>query len=123
MIYRSKIDGTYAVYDWKRAKEIKFENSFQSGYGPVSHFPDSNYWHYTLQLNLYRWLLEKHYGIVVSEMALVIMHPNNANYKRYKLNRLDDEIEGVIEARRHALLQGKGEVAVFDISNVTQSDS
>jgi len=79
----------------------------------VAHFPDSNYWHYTLQLNLYRWLLEKHYGIVVSEMALVIMHPNNANYKRYKLNRLDDEIEAVIEARRAAVARGKGEIAYF----------
>jgi hypothetical protein len=46
-------------------------------------------------------------------MALVIMHPNNANYKRYKLNRLDDEIEGVIEARRAAVARGKGEVAYF----------
>ena len=114
MIYRNRKDGTFAVYDWKRAKEIKTENTFQSGYGPVSHFPDCNYWHYTLQLNLYRWLLEKHYGIVVSEMALVIMHPNNKNYKRYKLNRLDDEIEGVIECRRRAVAEGKGRVAVFD---------
>lgn len=116
MIYRNKHDGTFAVYDWKRSKEIKMENSFQTGFGPVAHFPDCNYWHYTLQLNLYRWLLEKHYGIVVSEMALVIMHPNNKNYKRYKLNRLDDEIEGVIEARRRAVAEGKGRVAVFDLS-------
>ena len=98
------------------------ENTFQSGFGPVSHFPDSNYWHYTLQLNLYRWLLEKHYGIVVSEMALVIMHPNNANYKRYKLNRLDEEIEGVIEARRAAVARGKGEVAYFSVSDMADED-
>jgi hypothetical protein len=113
MIYRNRKDGTFAVYDWKRSKEIKMENNFQSGFGPVSHFPDCNYWHYTLQLNLYRWLLEKHYGIVVSEMALVIMHPNNSNYKRYKLNRLDEEIEGVIEARRKAVAEGFGRVAKF----------
>jgi hypothetical protein len=46
-------------------------------------------------------------------MALVIMHPNNSNYKRYKLNRLDEEIEGVIEARRRAVAEGEGRVAVF----------
>jgi hypothetical protein len=115
MIYRNRRDGTYAVYDWKRSKEIKMENTFQSGFGPVSHLPDCNYWHYTLQLNLYRWLLEKHYGIVVSEMALVIMHPNNNNYRRYKLNRLEEEIEGVIEARRKAVAEGKGRVAVMDL--------
>ena len=113
MIYRHRTNGTFAVYDWKRSKEIKMENTFQSGYGPVSHFPDSNYWHYTLQLNLYRWILEKHYGIVISEMALVILHPNNKNYKRYILNRLDDEIEDIIETRRRAVAAGSG-VAIFD---------
>ena len=114
MIYRNKKDGTFAVYDWKRAKEIKMENTFEGGYGPVSHLPNCNYWHYTLQLNLYRWLLEKHYGVVVSEMALVVIHPNNKNFKRYKLNRLEDEIEGVIEARRLAVAEGKGRVAVLE---------
>ena len=113
MIYRNRIDGTFAVYDWKRSKEIKMENSFQSGYGPVSHFPDTNYWHYTLQLNLYRWLLEKHYGVVISEMALIVLHPDNGNYKRYKLNRLDDEIEEIIECRRRAVKEGFGKVVVF----------
>jgi len=113
MIYRNRNDGTFAVYDWKRSKEIKKENPFQSGYGPVSHFPDTNYWHYTLQLNLYRWLLEKHYGVVISEMALIVLHPNNKSYKRYKLNRLDDEIEEIIECRRRAVKEGFGKVVVF----------
>jgi hypothetical protein len=47
-------------------------------------------------------------------MALVIMHPNNKNFRRYKLNRLEDEIEGVIEARRLAVAEGKGRVAVLE---------
>ena len=89
------------------------ENSFQSGYGPVSHLPDTNYWHYTLQLNLYRWLLEKHYGVVISEMALIVLHPDNKTYKRYKLNRLDAEIEEIIECRRRAVKEGFGKVVVF----------
>jgi hypothetical protein len=114
MIYKHRTNGTYAIYDWKRSKKITMENTFQSGLGPVSHLPDTNYWHYTLQLNLYRWLLENNYGIVISEMALVIMHPNNKNYKRYILNRLDDEIEDIIETRRKAVAAGKGEIAVIE---------
>jgi PD-(D/E)XK nuclease superfamily len=114
MVYRKKSDGTYCVYDWKRAKEIKFENDFQSGYGPVKHLPDTNYWHYTLQLNMYRWLLERHYGIKISEMALIILHPNNKSYKRIVLNRLDEEIEGMVEARRRAIALGSKEPVVFE---------
>jgi len=103
MIYRNKKDGTFAVYDWKRAKEIKKENSFQSGLGPLSHIPDANYWHYSLQLNMYRWLLEKHYSIKVSEMALIVLHPNNKNYEKHVLPRLDEEIEEMIECRKRAV--------------------
>jgi hypothetical protein len=47
-------------------------------------------------------------------MALVVIHPINKNFRRYKLNRLEDEIEGVIEARRLAVAEGKGRVAVLE---------
>ena len=114
MVYRNKQDGTFAIYDWKRAKEMKMENPFSNGYGPAKDLPDCNYWHYTLQLNVYRWLLEKHYGLKISEMALVVLHPNNNNYKRFKLNRLEDEVEEMMECRRLAVLEGKGKVAVLD---------
>jgi hypothetical protein len=38
--------------------------------------PDCNGTTYSLQLNMYRHMLEKHYGMVVSEMKLVNMHPD-----------------------------------------------
>ena len=82
------------------------ENSFESGFGPVAHLPDSNYWHYTLQLNVYRWFLETHYGLRISDMYLVIMHPDNTNYKRFRLNRLEEEVEAMLECRLEAVRQG-----------------
>jgi hypothetical protein len=122
MVYRNKKDGTFAIYDWKRAKEMKMENSFQSGIGPAAALPDTNYWHYTIQLNLYRWLLEKHYGVKISEMALIVIHPINDNYKKYKLNRLDDEVEEIIEARRRAVKEGLGKVYVFSSGAAAEDD-
>ena len=113
MVYRNKLDGTFAIYDWKRAKKMEMENQYQSGLGPVKHLPDTNYWHYTLQLNLYRWLLEKHYGVKISEMALIVLHPNNNNYKLYRLNRLDDEVEDILAARLRAVKEGKGKIYIF----------
>ena len=98
MLYK-KPDGTLAIYDWKRAKEIKFENPYQNGLSPLDHLPDTNYWHYSLQLNIYRRILEELYGIVVSEMALVILHPNNSSYKVIMLNRMDDEVTAMFTQR------------------------
>jgi hypothetical protein len=94
MVY-AKPDGTYAIYDWKRSKEIKTENKYQKGLGPLCHLDDCNYWHYSLQLNNYRRLLEKFYGLVVNELALVILHPNNKSFKIVKLNLMDAEVEAM----------------------------
>jgi ATP-dependent exoDNAse (exonuclease V) beta subunit len=108
MIFYRKSDDSYVIYDWKRSKEIKTENSFgETGYGPLAHIPNLNYWAYTIQLNVYRWFLETYYGLRISDMYIVIFHPNNATYKRFRLNRLDDEIRGMLEARLRAVKAGK----------------
>jgi hypothetical protein len=102
MVYM-KPDGTLAIYDWKRIEELKTENRWQSGLGPVDHLPDTNYWHYSLQLNVYRYILQKHYGFIVSELALVVLHPENSSWKVAKLNFMDDEVAGMMAARAKAL--------------------
>lgn len=103
MIFYRKSDDSYVIYDWKRSKEIKKENPFETGYGPVAHLPNANYWHYTLQLNVYRWFLETYYGLKISDMYIVIFHPDNSKYKRFRLNRLDEEVQQMVKARREAV--------------------
>ena len=114
MIYRRKSDGAFVVYDWKRSKEIKMVNEWDNGLGPMSHLPDTNYWHYTLQLNVYRWFLQKHYGLKVVELCIIIMHPNNKNYQKFKLNILDDEIQDMLDARKRAVEAGSKEPVLFE---------
>jgi len=102
MVY-SKPDGTYAIYDWKRSKEIKLENKYQKGLGPLAHLDDCNYWHYSLQLNNYRTLLQKFYGLVVNELALVVLHPNKKSYQIVRLNLMDTEVDAMWNFRREQL--------------------
>jgi PD-(D/E)XK nuclease superfamily len=105
MVYK-KPDGTLAIYDWKRAKDIKFDNQYQKGLTPLEHLPDTNYWHYSLQLNIYRRILEELYDVKVSELALVVLHPNNPSYRVIKLNRMDDEVTAMFEDRARRLADG-----------------
>ena len=80
MIFKNK-DGSLRIYDWKRCKEIKKDNKWQSAKTScISHLPDTNFWHYALQLNTYKYLLEKNYGKKISEMCLVCMHPDNKKH-------------------------------------------
>jgi hypothetical protein len=105
MIYKKK-DGTYAVYDWKRSKEIKTSNDFENGYAPLDHLPNCNYWIYTLQLNVYKWFLETYYGLKITELCILIFHPDNKNYQRFRLNIMEAEVEDMLECRMRALETG-----------------
>ena len=102
----TKPDGTLAIYDWKRAKEIKYDNKYQTALQPIQHLPDTNYWHYSLQLNVYRRMLELFYDVKVSELALVILHPNNRSFKVIQLNLMDDEVEAMFRRRAEMLAAG-----------------
>lgn len=94
------------IYDWKRCKDItkisKY-NKWSTNY-LISHIPDSNYWHYAFQLNGYKWILEKNYNLLVRDLYLVWLHPDNSNYKLIKLPNLQNEIELLFEQRRINLI-------------------
>ena len=112
MVYRQP-NGELAIYDWKRTKEIKLRNDYDNMLGPCSHLPDVNYWHYTIQLNVYRRILQTCYGEKVTALALVVLHPNNPTYQVLKLPMLDDIIDEIFEARRAAIAQGDGSILLF----------
>lgn len=79
-------DGTLRIYDWKRCKEIENEGfgGKRSKTSCIRHLPDAKFWHYSLQLNTYKTILEKKYGKTITELCLVCLHPENA-YKTYDL--------------------------------------
>jgi len=115
MVYRRKSDGKFLIYDWKRSKEIKTENKFQTGLPPIQHLPDCNYWHYTLQLNVYRWFLENLYGLEIEDMYLLVLHPDNKNYKRVRLNRMDEEVDAMLNCRLRAVKEGLKQTVVLPL--------
>jgi len=115
MVFRRKSDGKFVIYDWKRSKEIKSENSYESGLAPLEHLPDTNYWHYTMQLNIYKWILEQYYGLEVADLYLVIIHPDQQSYRRMRLNIMTDEVEDMIECRRLAVDAGCKQSVILPI--------
>ena len=97
-------DGTLDIYDWKRCKEIKKYNNFDSATTVcIEHLPDTNFWHYSLQLNTYKALLEKNYDKRINKMYLVCLHPNKENFKRIPVPNLSSEIKDLFELRANML--------------------
>lgn len=88
-------DGSMNLYDWKRAKTIRRYNNFQySSLSGLEHVMDTNFNHYALQLNLYKFILEKKYNTRVRNMYIVCLHPENKNndYLMYTIPSMDKEI-------------------------------
>jgi ATP-dependent exoDNAse (exonuclease V) beta subunit len=101
MLYENP-DGSLTIYDWKRCKQIKKDNKWQSSTTPfLKHLPDTNFWHYSLQLNIYKFLLEKNYNRKVNGLFLVCMHPNNKNesYIRLEVPDLQKEVDNIMSLR------------------------
>jgi len=94
---------TYSIYDWKRCKEIvKTNRGGEYAKHPViEHFPDTNYWHYTLQLNIYKYILQEKYGKTITDLYLVVLHPDapNKSYQRIKLPDIQSEVSELFKDR------------------------
>lgn len=103
--------GTLSIYDWKRCRQIVKS----SAYGKfaitteIQHLPDTNYWHYCLQLNTYKYILECKYGKVVTDLYLVCLHPENANqsYIRIRVVDLQQEVADLVHSRISGLEQAE----------------
>ena len=121
-VFRRKSDGKYVIYDWKRSKDIKTDNKFENGYPPVDHLPNTNYWHYTLQLNTYRWFLETLYGLEIGDMYLIVLHPNNKNYRRIRLNRLEQEVFDMLECRKRAVVSKSSHPVIIPMPSCLMDD-
>lgn len=99
MVFKNK-DDKFEIFDWKRSKFIKKENKWDKSITKcISHIPDSNFWHYSLQLNIYKAILEKNYGIKIEKMTLLCLHPDNTNYLKYDVPNLNNEINDLFEQR------------------------
>jgi len=99
-------DGSIDIYDWKRSKEMKKTNTWESATTECINFiPNANFWHYSLQLNTYKAILEKNYDKKIRHMYLVRLHPNNPNqsYILYKVPNLCDSIKELFELRKKSL--------------------
>ena len=103
MIYENA-DGSLDIYDWKRCKEITRINNFNKFAVTrcISQFPDANFWHYSLQLNIYKAILEEKYDKKIRNLCLVKLHPENEdkNYEIIPLPNLTNEIKELFEELR-----------------------
>ena len=106
-ITRDPSDGRFEIFDWKRTDRIieggaavTVSRYGKSGLHPVAHVPDCTYMHYALQVSIYRYILERKYGINVVRGRLGIFHPSYSRPYIVDVPYLRSEAAAVISHRR-----------------------
>lgn len=89
--------GGYEIYDWKRVKEIKKTGFTPLKHSALCHLGDCNYWHYTIQLNLYKYILETKYDMKIYGMYLVEFYPGK-KLQRHECPSLEAELNELFDS-------------------------
>lgn len=105
MVFQDKYTKKFHVYDWKRVKTIEYDSSFgKFAITPcIKHIPDTNFWVYSLQLNVYKAILEEKYGMKIDDLYLIVCHPDNSNYEKIECFDLSKEVKDLFEYRKSTL--------------------
>lgn len=80
------------IVDWKTTRKL-YRTSSKMCKVPYDSMIDTNLTHYTLQLNYYRMMLERWYGVKVVLMLIVLLNPVNESFVCLNVDRVRVEDE------------------------------
>ncbi len=81
IIAKDNSTGSYELIDWKTSRKID-RNSYKNKMGThitTNHVMDCNFYHYSLQLSLYRYILEKYYDFNIKNQLIIHLKDDGAD--------------------------------------------
>ncbi len=95
---------TYDIYNWKRSQKVvdsfghpiqinTYGNMGRKGLGNIQ---NTSYWHYCIQLNLYKHILETKYGLQIGKMYLVVFMEGASRYFKLEVPNMDGTIKTIL---------------------------
>ena len=102
----AKNGNEFEMYDWKRSVKVIdklngqaiIENRWDQGFKGLSDMGHTSFNHYSVQLSTYRYFLEKNYGIGLSKMYVVVLHPDYDQYYKVEVPYLKEKAEYILHA-------------------------
>jgi len=92
-------DSELQIWDYKTNKEIntysKYKNKMTNG---LEHLAECEYNTYSLQLGVYKKIIEKNTNLRIGKSYICWINDNNDNYKVIKTKDLDEEVDLVLNS-------------------------
>ena len=89
------------IFDTKSNKEIKFKSFGDKGMKPpLEHILDCNFYHYSLQLNIYKYILQKNTSLEIGDCRIVWYNINSDKYEIITCKDLYEEAKQMLELRK-----------------------
>ena len=102
------------IIDYKTNKKIDQHSYFDSKSKktqkmkfPLNDIEDCNFWHYTLQLSTYAWMIEKLNPNFVIKDLIIIHYDHNNKQTIYHLEYLKDQVERMLKHYKKEILHQK----------------
>ena len=96
-LFWNKKTKEYQIWDWKTNKEIKRKNHWQKFKSPISHLDVCEMNTYSLQLSLYKYIIEKNTNLKLGDSYIVWFNEKNETYKPIKCYDFQKEIVKMLE--------------------------
>lgn len=120
----------YHIYDWKRCKKIDmeaFRNELCNIDTNVGRLEDCKYIKYSLQLNIYKYILERRYGMTIASMRLMMVHSDHDDYTIFEVPCMTKVIKwifGILEecltdVDKYSIVLSKGDLKDMIVEKVT----
>ena len=95
-IFFNKKSNQLEIWDWKTNKEIKIESKYFH-IDSLSHIPDTELDHYSLQLALYKEIITKNTGIEFGNSYICWFNENQDTYKIFKTKQYLKEVRLILD--------------------------
>lgn len=108
-----KHEDVFDIYDWKRShrivdfcgEPITINSYEEKGLGEFNQIDNTPYWHYCIQQNLYRYILEKNYNIKVEKMYLVVFCDDTNEYRKLDVPYMNEAIVSIVKACKNGTVK------------------
>jgi ATP-dependent exoDNAse (exonuclease V) beta subunit len=95
-LFWNEKSGELEIWDWKTNKEIKETNKWQQFKDPLNHLDVCELNTYSLQLSLYKHIIERNTNLKLGNSYIVWLNENNDTYKVFKCHNFEKEVKSIL---------------------------